>query len=85
MSPGKVSRRVVLDRCAMISSMLDQEQATLLERLAGYRNRLVHFYQEVNPEELREIAAKHLDDVVSLRDAFIAWMADHPDMVDEAL
>ena len=34
----------------------------LLE-MAGYRNRLVHFYFEVSPEELYQILQNNLDDV----------------------
>jgi uncharacterized protein YutE (UPF0331/DUF86 family) len=33
-----------------------------LIKMAGYRNRLVHFYAEVTPEELLEIINKHLKD-----------------------
>ena len=34
-----------------------REEADLLQILAGYRNRLVHFYHEVSVEELYEICA----------------------------
>jgi len=152
MSPGKTSARVVLDRCAAISAMLEQirrlplgspeeftgdmrnvwtadsclrralealfdigrhilaksfatgvpeyreiarqlqisgvigeEDARLLERMAGYRNRLVHLYHEVNPEELRQIASERLNDISRLRDALLSWMREHPELVDSAL
>ena len=43
-----------------------------LEEMAGYRNRLIHFYDEVTPSELYEIIQHHLNDLgifaKSLRD-----------------
>lgn len=152
MSPGKVSRRVVADRSAVVSAMVEQilrlplasleeftsdmrnvwtvdsclrrslealfdigrhilargyargvteykeiarelasagalgkEDAATLEQMAGYRNRLVHFYHEINPEELREIASSRLGDITGLRDAFVGWMKAHPEQVDDTL
>ena len=35
----------------------------LLQEMAGYRNRMVHFYREVTPEELYDIIANHLKDL----------------------
>jgi uncharacterized protein YutE (UPF0331/DUF86 family) len=35
--------------------ILNQEDGVLLRKLAGYRNRLVHFYHEVSDLELYEI------------------------------
>lgn len=35
---------------------------TTLTKMAGYRNRLVHFYAEVAPEEIYEICTQHLSD-----------------------
>ena len=31
--------------------------------MAGYRNRMIHFYDEVTPSELFEIVTKNLDDL----------------------
>ncbi len=35
---------------------------TTLVRMAGYRNRLTHFYAEITPHELYGILQRHLDD-----------------------
>jgi len=43
--------------------VLSQEEADLLRVLAGYRNRMVHFYHEIGPDELYEICARDLGDV----------------------
>ena len=34
-----------------------------LFKMAGYRNRMIHFYDEVTPSELFEIVTKNLDDL----------------------
>jgi uncharacterized protein YutE (UPF0331/DUF86 family) len=33
-----------------------------LKNMAGYRNRLTHFYADVTPEEIYKIITEHLDD-----------------------
>lgn len=33
-----------------------------LHEMAGYRNRLTHFYFEVKPDEMYDIVQHHLDD-----------------------
>ena len=65
--------------------VLSEEEAGLLRTLAGYRNRLVHFYHEVEAEELFSISALHLEDVERLGDAFRGWLDDHPEKLDEGL
>ena len=37
--------------------------AQRLVPLAGYRNRLVHFYQEISPKELYDIIQNDLPDI----------------------
>jgi uncharacterized protein YutE (UPF0331/DUF86 family) len=56
-----------------------------MEILAGYRNRLVHFYHEVSAEELYEICAHQLDDLKIVQDAFRRWLKEHPDKLDSTL
>lgn len=53
--------------------------------MAGYRNRLVHFYDEVTPVELYTILTDHIVDVRKLTDALRTWLAAHPEWVDESL
>ena len=67
------------------AGVLSQNQASLLTTLAGYRNRLVHFYQEVTSEELYEICRDDLDDLVKIKNAFLNWVNDNPDRIDETL
>jgi uncharacterized protein YutE (UPF0331/DUF86 family) len=64
---------------------LSEEEADLLRTLAGYRNRLVHFYHEVEPAELFDISATHLADVERLAAARRDWLNAHPELLDEDL
>ena len=43
--------------------VVSQEMAKKLAPIAGYRNRLVHFYQEISPEELYDIIQNDLPDI----------------------
>ncbi len=64
--------------------LLDNE-AKIMHMLAGYRNRLVHFYHEVSPEELFEICAHQLGDLELIVNAYRRWLKGHLDRLDAAL
>jgi uncharacterized protein YutE (UPF0331/DUF86 family) len=65
--------------------VLDARQERLLRTLAGYRNRLVHFYHEVSNRELYEICAGQLGDIESVLGAILAWLSAYPEKLDRAL
>jgi uncharacterized protein YutE (UPF0331/DUF86 family) len=65
--------------------VLSEAEAGLLRELAGYRNRLVHFYHEVEPNELYEICNSKLVDVERVGEAYRDWLKGHPSYLDEAL
>jgi uncharacterized protein YutE (UPF0331/DUF86 family) len=65
--------------------ILRDQEADLLRVLAGYRNRLVHFYHEVSQEELYRICAHQLGDLEHILAAYRRWLAEHPDLLDEVL
>jgi len=67
------------------AQVLDESQGALLVRLAGYRNRLVHFYDEVSDEELYEICTEHSADLSALLEALLGWVRQHPELVDGRL
>lgn len=67
------------------AGVLSDSRARLLSTLAGYRNRLVHFYHEVTSEELYQICRDNLDDLLAIKDAFRKWVKRHPDLIDENL
>ena len=65
--------------------VLTESETRLFRMMAGYRNRLVHFYDEVSKEELFEICSQQLDDIERVSDVFRRWMIEHPDKVDSSL
>jgi len=65
--------------------VLEEEERPLLRALAGYRNRLVHFYHEVSPSELYGICAGETEDLLRIRDAFIKWIRANPEKIDDTL
>ncbi len=58
-------------------------QADRLVRIARYRNRLVHVYDQVTAPELYELLARRQGDIDETVGAIADWMAAHPDRVAE--
>ena len=56
-----------------------------LRTLAGYRNRMVHFYQEISDKELYEICSSQLSDITYVLETMKKWIKDHPDIIDQTL
>jgi uncharacterized protein YutE (UPF0331/DUF86 family) len=67
------------------AGVLSHSQARTLSTMAGYRNRLVHFYHEVTFEELYEICRDGLDDLLKIKHVFLEWVNKNPDQIDETL
>jgi uncharacterized protein YutE (UPF0331/DUF86 family) len=65
--------------------VLLEDEERILRVLAGYRNRLVHFYHEVSGEELYEICRHQLGDLKIIQDAFLRWLRNHPEQIDQTL
>ena len=65
--------------------VLLEDEERILRVLAGYRNRLVHFYHEVSAEELYEVCHHQLGDLKIIRDAFLRWLRNHPEQIDQTL
>lgn len=65
--------------------VLSQDDANLLRILAGYRNRMVHFYHEISAEELYEICVSQLSDLKQISQAYRNWLQQHPELLDNAL
>jgi uncharacterized protein YutE (UPF0331/DUF86 family) len=81
---GDVEYREIADGLGG-TGVLDPAESTLMRMLAGYRNRLVHFYHEVLAGELFDICSRQLDDLGRIRGAYNRWMESHPEMIDTAL
>jgi uncharacterized protein YutE (UPF0331/DUF86 family) len=65
--------------------LLTDQEASLLLKMAGYRNRMVHFYHEISSEELHGICTHGLADVECVIEAFKRWIREHPERMDETL
>ncbi len=81
---GVAEYKAIADTLAEVH-VLDTADAALMLRLAGYRNRMVHFYHAVGDEELRLICRDQLGDVERLLDALLEWLRAHPATMDSAL
>ena len=57
--------------------------ATRLGLMARYRNRMVHFYDEITDEELFRILTGELGDIENVVSAVNEWLAAHPDRSSE--
>ena len=56
-----------------------------LRSIGGYRNRLVHGYEEVTGPELHRILTIHLHDVADAAEVIRAWLANNPERLDRQL
>lgn len=65
--------------------ILDSQQASLLTRMAGYRNRLVHEYHQVQPDELFRILTEHRSDLADLGEVLRSWISRQPERLDREL
>ena len=65
--------------------VLSENYGTLLRQIAGYRNRMVHFYHEVSRNELYLLCTANLQDVEDILEALVAWLRANPDRVDQKI
>jgi len=63
------------------NGVLSKEEGRILTEMAGYRNRMVHFYHEIGERELYNICRDRLIDIQRLVDTFAGWLRDHPEKV----
>jgi uncharacterized protein YutE (UPF0331/DUF86 family) len=68
-----------------LKGVLTEADAALMRQLAGYRNRMVHFYHEISNEELHSICKLQLGDVELVLKALSQWIRDNPDKIDRSL
>ncbi|MCJ7682179.1 MAG: DUF86 domain-containing protein [Candidatus Aminicenantes bacterium] len=54
--------------------VIEGKNAELMRIMAGYRNRMVHFYQEITPKELFQICSQNLSDIEQLLEALLKWV-----------
>ena len=69
----------------MEAGVLSKDAGNLLRQMAGYRNRLVHFYHEISQQELYLLCTEKLSDVDSVCDGLLQWLRDHPEKMDKGI
>ena len=74
-----------VSRQLLAAGVLDEETSQRMSDMAGYRNRLVHFYDEVTPRELYAICTQRISEITGATNALTAWVRAHPEMVDRLL
>lgn len=62
--------------------VVDAARSATLTGMARYRNRMVHFYDEISDTQLHGILSKELRDVEAVVSAITDWLLAHPDRVD---
>ncbi|HEY3131871.1 MAG TPA: DUF86 domain-containing protein [Acidobacteriota bacterium] len=67
------------------AGVLDETASKILRKLAGYRNRMVHFYDEVSHRELWEICTNELKDIERVLDVLLNWINNNPNKIDAKL
>lgn len=63
-------------------NILSCEDAAVMGVLAGYRNRLVHFYHEISLDELYKVCVEDLGDVERICEALKDWIKTHLERVE---
>jgi uncharacterized protein YutE (UPF0331/DUF86 family) len=67
------------------NEVLDHDAHGTFRNLAGYRNRMVHFYHEISDRELFDICSVELSDVLKMTEIIKKWINGHPEFFDETL
>lgn len=68
-----VDLEIVRSRLASISEMLSPHFAESIADMAGFRNRLIHEYQEVDPRKVHHFLSARLGDF----EEFLRCLRDH--------
>ena len=74
-----------IPRALQEQGVLSRELAEIGLRMAGYRNRMVHFDDEISPQELYRILKEHRHEVGGIVLGIEDWLAKHPGRVDAGL
>jgi uncharacterized protein YutE (UPF0331/DUF86 family) len=73
----------IADRLGEVGVLMPSE-ASLLREMARYRNRMVHFYNEITVSELYGIITEELGDFATIRSSITSWLAEHPEQVNRS-
>jgi len=69
----------------MNRGLIGKTNAASMKILAGYRNRMVHFYNEISERELFDICTSQLSDIESVLMEINGWIKQNPEKINCAL
>lgn len=81
---GIVEYKEIASQLASLAVLSKKSGAAFFE-MAGYRNRMTHFYDEVRPQELYLICTSRTGDLETILDEILAWLRSNPEKLDRAL
>ena len=64
------------------NNIIDSELFTIMEKMAKFRNIVVHQYEEVDSEIVIIVLKKHLGDFDRFKDAILTYLKDFPEWGD---
>jgi uncharacterized protein YutE (UPF0331/DUF86 family) len=67
------------------TGVIDAQRGSQLRETAGYRNRLVHFYDNITLSELYQICAERSADIDAMVDVILAWIRADPARIDRTV
>lgn len=81
---GVIEYKKVAERL-VANGVVALETGRRLGEMAGYRNRLVHFYDEPTYRELFEICSEQSAEIAGVVDEIVGWLRQHPERLDTSL
>lgn len=57
--------------------VVEKDYSRTLMKMAGYRNRMVHLYHEISPEEIYDILKNHLQDIERFIPEIVHFLEDY--------
>ena len=63
------------------ATVISSNTARTFRILAGYRNRMVHFYHEISSQELYEICTNEVKDIKGVLKELLAWINNNSEMI----
>jgi uncharacterized protein YutE (UPF0331/DUF86 family) len=66
-------------------NILNAENHERMKMIAGYRNRMVHYYNEITDKELFEICSHELHDIEKIVQEITDWIKKNPDLIDKSI
>jgi uncharacterized protein YutE (UPF0331/DUF86 family) len=64
--------------------VIDEANFTLLRAIAGYPNRMVHFYSAITDREIYQVCTEQLTHIETVLGAILQWVREHPERTDRS-